>query len=129
MLTLSDFDFDLPTDLIASHPLPQRDASRMLVVVPANEKLSSVGGVPRSGEVVRACEVGANTDEFSNHPGTSCHPSNGGEQLSSCSEQKFPSMEGCPTGGVVNIYDKHIRYFLDYLQPGSCGVFYEALAK
>ena len=32
MLTTSDFDFDLPTDLIASHPLAQRDASRMLVV-------------------------------------------------------------------------------------------------
>ena len=30
MLTTSDFD--LPSDLIASHPLPQRDASRMLVV-------------------------------------------------------------------------------------------------
>ncbi len=28
----SDFDFDLPGDLIASHPLAQRDASRMLVV-------------------------------------------------------------------------------------------------
>lgn len=32
MLTTSDFDFDLPNELIASHPLPQRDASRMLVV-------------------------------------------------------------------------------------------------
>lgn len=32
MLTLSDFDFELPADLIASHPLAQRDASRMLVV-------------------------------------------------------------------------------------------------
>jgi len=32
MLTLSDFDFELPNDLIASHPLAQRDASRMLVV-------------------------------------------------------------------------------------------------
>ncbi|MBO5704842.1 MAG: S-adenosylmethionine:tRNA ribosyltransferase-isomerase [Alphaproteobacteria bacterium] len=32
MLTTSDFDFELPPDLIASHPLPQRDASRMLVV-------------------------------------------------------------------------------------------------
>ena len=32
MLTTSDFDFELPSDLIASHPLPQRDASRMLVV-------------------------------------------------------------------------------------------------
>ena len=32
MHTLSDFDFELPSDLIASHPLPERDASRMLVV-------------------------------------------------------------------------------------------------
>ena len=32
MLTTSDFDFELPTELIASQPLAQRDASRMLVV-------------------------------------------------------------------------------------------------
>lgn len=32
MLTTSDFDFELPAGLIASRPLPQRDASRMLVV-------------------------------------------------------------------------------------------------
>ncbi len=32
MLTTSDFDFELPTELIASRPLAQRDASRMLVV-------------------------------------------------------------------------------------------------
>lgn len=31
-MQLSDFDFELPTELIASHPLAQRDASRMLVV-------------------------------------------------------------------------------------------------
>ena len=32
MLTTSDFDFELPSELIASRPLAQRDASRMLVV-------------------------------------------------------------------------------------------------
>ena len=32
MLHTSDFDFELPTELIASHPLHDRDASRMLVV-------------------------------------------------------------------------------------------------
>jgi S-adenosylmethionine:tRNA ribosyltransferase-isomerase len=32
MLHTSDFDFELPSELIALHPLAQRDASRMLVV-------------------------------------------------------------------------------------------------
>ena len=32
MLHTSDFDFELPNELIASHPLHDRDASRMLVV-------------------------------------------------------------------------------------------------
>lgn len=35
-MTTSDFDFDLPENLIASHPLDRRDSSRMLVV-PKNE--------------------------------------------------------------------------------------------
>jgi S-adenosylmethionine:tRNA ribosyltransferase-isomerase len=29
---ISDFDYELPEALIAQHPLPERDASRMLVV-------------------------------------------------------------------------------------------------
>lgn len=57
MYHTSDFDFELPTELIASHPLHDRDASRMLVV---------------DGE---------------------------------------------------SIHDKHIRDFLDYLQPGDVVVF------
>ena len=28
--TLDDFDFELPPELIAQHPLPQRSASRLL---------------------------------------------------------------------------------------------------
>ena len=28
----SDFDYELPPDLIATHPLPERTASRMMVL-------------------------------------------------------------------------------------------------
>jgi S-adenosylmethionine:tRNA ribosyltransferase-isomerase len=33
-LTLADFDFELPSELIAQHPLPDRSASRLLHVLP-----------------------------------------------------------------------------------------------
>src|SRR5882672_2251174 len=32
MMDISDFDYQLPDDLIAQQPLPQRDASRMLIL-------------------------------------------------------------------------------------------------
>ena len=31
-MRISDFDYELPEELIAQHPLARRDASRMLVV-------------------------------------------------------------------------------------------------
>jgi S-adenosylmethionine:tRNA ribosyltransferase-isomerase len=35
---ISDFDYDLPTELIAQFPLPERDASRMLVLDRQNQR-------------------------------------------------------------------------------------------
>jgi len=40
VLLLSDFDYDLPPELIAQHPLPRRDDSRMMVVERASGRIS-----------------------------------------------------------------------------------------
>jgi S-adenosylmethionine:tRNA ribosyltransferase-isomerase len=46
---ISDFDFDLPPELIAQHPLPRRDASRLMVVERRTGAIRGavVGDLPR----------------------------------------------------------------------------------
>jgi S-adenosylmethionine:tRNA ribosyltransferase-isomerase len=53
-LTLSDFDFDLPPELIAQHPLPERAASRLLHVGPGgleDLRFTDIERLARPGEV------------------------------------------------------------------------------
>jgi S-adenosylmethionine:tRNA ribosyltransferase-isomerase len=62
---ISDFDYELPEELIAQHPLPERDASRMLVVNRENgtlkdEQFLSLPKYLRAGD----CLVLNNTKVF-----------------------------------------------------------------
>jgi len=62
---ISDFDYELPEELIAQHPLPERDASRMLVVdrehgTLEDEQFVSLPKYLRSGD----CLVLNNTKVF-----------------------------------------------------------------
>ena len=62
--------------------------------------------------------------ELSNHPGTTCHPSNGGELATSRCGAKFPSAEGWRAlrDGVVTIIENNIpeRYYTQ--MPTATGV-------
>ena len=54
-LTLADFDFDLPAELIAQHPLADRAASRLLQVQPralADLRFTDLPGLVAPGEVM-----------------------------------------------------------------------------
>lgn len=56
-LLVSDFDFELPPELIAQTPLPERDRSRLLIVDRANEQIGhgSIADLPellRPGDLV-----------------------------------------------------------------------------
>ncbi|MEJ2769000.1 tRNA preQ1(34) S-adenosylmethionine ribosyltransferase-isomerase QueA [Mycetohabitans sp. B46] len=53
MYALSDFDFDLPPELIAQHALPERSASRLLEVTPSGALLDR-----RFGELPACIEPG-----------------------------------------------------------------------
>ncbi|MGZ5438175.1 MAG: S-adenosylmethionine:tRNA ribosyltransferase-isomerase, partial [Pyrinomonadaceae bacterium] len=64
-MQISDFDYELPEELIAQHPLPARDGSRMLVVdrehqTLADEQFVSLSRYLRAGD----CLVLNNTKVF-----------------------------------------------------------------
>ena len=120
----SDFDFELPTELIASRPLDRRDASRMLVV----------GGA--------AADTPPLTCSEKDHPGLR-PPLRRGEPctvFNSAIEKETvqPSAEGnfAPSGDEPSsplwrggtecrggLDDRHIRDFVDYIRPGDVVVF------
>ncbi len=54
---ISDFDYDLPAELIAQHPLSRRDASRMMVILRKEARIihsqfSDFPGYPQKGDVL-----------------------------------------------------------------------------
>ena len=62
--------------------------------------------------------------ELSNHPGTTCHPSNGGELATSRCGAKFPSAEGWRAlrDGVVTIIENNIPERYHTQMPTATGV-------
>ena len=51
-LDLDDFDYDLPTDRIAQHPVAERDGARLLLLNRADESLVD-GHVRELGDALR----------------------------------------------------------------------------
>ena len=56
-MLLSDFQFELPQELIAQQPLPQRDASRMLILDRAKASLGGFGVSPPCRILLRGDEL------------------------------------------------------------------------
>ena len=98
-MKVSEFDFELPNELIATHPLSQRDASRMLVV-----------------NVSPSCPPHAIFD-------CAVAPGRGAVAGSSAfGETTLPLKEGGTTDRP-NFTDAHVSDFISYLQPGDVVVF------
>ncbi|MBQ9578064.1 MAG: S-adenosylmethionine:tRNA ribosyltransferase-isomerase, partial [Ottowia sp.] len=53
--SVSDFDYALPTELIAQHPLPERSAARLLDgsgAQPVDRQVRDLPGLLRAGDVL-----------------------------------------------------------------------------
>jgi S-adenosylmethionine:tRNA ribosyltransferase-isomerase len=92
-MLISDFDYDLPEELIAQHPLEQRDAARMLVVDRAGRgwsdtQFAEMPSYVRAGDVV----VVNNTRVFPARLVGAREPSGGRVELFMLRERETPKV-------------------------------------